>query len=471
MVAVPASGRTRPSSIRSVVVFPAPLEPRKPVTVPRSTSKLTASTASTWPNRLVRPRTSITAMISPFRSARRPGEPSCRPGRSLAVPSVPGAASRVVRRVGLPESSCVVAQGSPGAPSEVAGGAGMWPPGRCHRLGGRVAWWPMTTTADRPGPAPRSRAARRWAIDAAIAAAVTAAQLGATYADSSRHAGADRVGTLSYVLLAVGGAALILRRRYPVGVLAVTLATTLWAAGGNARAIYLALIVAFFSAVLAKKRIAAIASLVIGYVASVWPVLIGESGHPSTTFAVGLAAGLIFLLSAAELIRSRNQRTAALARSRTEELRRLAGEERMKMARDLHDVVAHNISVINVQANTALHLMDRQPERARQALTTINEVSKQALVELRSVLGVLRDVDESAPRSPSPGLERLGDLVDSAAAAGLAVHVEPPDGPAPLPAEVDLAAYRIVQEALTNSARHSGGSTAMVRISQQNGGL
>jgi signal transduction histidine kinase len=317
----------------------------------------------------------------------------------------------------------------------------------------------------------RRWAVRRWALDAAIAAAVTAVQLGGTYADSSRHVGGVRVGTLTYVLLAVGGAALILRRRYPVGVLAVTLATTLWAAGQNGRAIYLALIVAFFSAVLAKKRVAAIASLVIGYVASVWPVLIGESGHPSTTFAVGLAAGLIFLLSAAELIRSRNQRTAALARSRTEELRRLAGEERMKMARDLHDVVAHNISVINVQANTALHLMDRQPERARQALTTINEVSKQALVELRSVLGVLRDVDESAPRSPSPGLERLGDLVDSAAAAGLTVHVEPPDGPAPLPAEVDLAAYRIVQEALTNSARHSGGSTATVRITPRSGGL
>jgi signal transduction histidine kinase len=337
----------------------------------------------------------------------------------------------------------------------------------------------MTTTADRPGSgaarrtgAARRRAtARRWAVDAAIAAAVTAAQLGATYADSSGHHGAGRAGTLSYVLLTVGGAALILRRRYPVGVLAVTLATTLWAAGQNGRAIYLALIVAFFTAVLAKKRIAAIASLVIGYAASVWPFLIGESGHPSAVFAVGLAAGLIFLLSAAELIRSRNQRTAALARSRAEELRRLAGEERMKMARDLHDVVAHNISVINVQANTALHLMDRQPERARMALTTINDVSKQALIELRSVLGVLRDVDETAPRSPSPGLARLGDLVDSAAAAGLTVHVEPPDGPAPLPAEVDLAAYRIVQEALTNSARHSGGSTATVRISQRSGGL
>jgi signal transduction histidine kinase len=340
------------------------------------------------------------------------------------------------------------------------------------------------TRADQSGPGPhgpgavrRAAAARRWAVDAAIAATVIAAEAGATYARSSWHAGQSRAGTLAYVLLAVGGAALLLRRRYPVGVLAVTLATTLWAAGEDARVIYLALIVAFFTAVLAKQRAAAIASLIIGYAGSVWPWLIGQPGHPSAMFAVGLAAGLIFLLSAAELIRSRNQRAAALARSRAEELRRRASEERLKMARDLHDIVAHSISVINVQSNTALHLMDRQPERARSALTTINEVSKQALVELRSVLGVLRDVDETAPLTPSPGLARLPDLVDGAAAAGLTVHIEralplqKAGRLTPLPAEVDLAAYRIVQEALTNSARHSGGTTATVRIRDEDGGL
>jgi signal transduction histidine kinase len=177
----------------------------------------------------------------------------------------------------------------------------------------------------------------------------------------------------------------------------------------------------------------------------------------------------VLMLSVAELIRIRSQRAAALARSREEELLRRASEERIRMARDLHDVVAHNISVINVQANTALHLMDRQPERARSALTTINDVSRQALIELRSVLGVLRDVDahgvaESAPRAPTPGLARLGDLVDHAAAAGLAVPVEEEGQPVTLPADVDVAAYRIIQEALTNSARHSGGATAMVRL-------
>ena len=134
------------------------------------------------------------------------------------------------------------------------------------------------------------------------------------------------------------------------------------------------------------------------------------------------------------------------------------------MARDLHDLVAHNISVINVQANTALHLMDRQPERARSALSTINDVSKQALVELRSVLGVLRDVDQGAPLAPGPSLSRLGDLMETAAAAGLAVQIEESGLRAALPADIDLAAYRIVQEALTNSARHSGGTSATVHV-------
>ena len=250
-----------------------------------------------------------------------------------------------------------------------------------------------------PAALARGATARRWAVDAAIAAVVTAAQVGAL---ASWHHGRSTAGPLAYVLLAVGGASLIARRRYPVGVLAVVLVTTLWASSESAHVIYLALVVAFFNAVLARKRAAAIASLVIGYAASVWPWLIGQSGHPSAAFALGLAAGLVFLLSATELIRISSQRAAALQRSREEELRRRASEDRMRMARDLHDVVAHNISVINVQANTALHLMDRQPERARSALTTINEVSKQALVELRSVLGVLRDVDESAPGRPAP---------------------------------------------------------------------
>jgi signal transduction histidine kinase len=331
----------------------------------------------------------------------------------------------------------------------------------------------LASVPHRIGLRPRDAAARLRAADAAIAVAVVAIQVGGSYAWASRHPGHPTPGIAAYLLLAVGGASLIARRRYPVGVLAVTLAVAIWPGmASQASLIWIALIVAFFTAVQARQRAAAVASLVIGYVASIWPPwLIGTRGHATAGFAVGLALGLLFLLAVAEVIRARGQRTAALEHSRQEELRRRAGEERMRIARELHDVVAHNISVINVQANTALHLMDRQPDRARSALTTINEVSGQALVELRSVLGVLRAVDESVPRAPTPGLARLGDLADTAAAAGLAVRVEESGQRTRLPAEVDLAAYRILQEALTNSARHSGGTNAAIRIAYGEGAL
>jgi signal transduction histidine kinase len=313
---------------------------------------------------------------------------------------------------------------------------------------------------------------RSWIIDASIAAGVIVVDVCVSLAAAGwghrvHHPPLPQAG--AYVLLASGGAALIARRRYPVSVLLVTLVTAIWAEALGARMAWLAVIVAFFTAVLARQRAAAIASLVVGYVASVWPPwLIGQPGHATVAFTLGLAGGLTFLLIVAELLRIRSQRAAALARSRAEELRRRASEERLRMARDLHDVVAHNIAVINVQANTALYLMERQPERARSALATINDVSKQALVELRSILGVLRDVDAGgtpvAPRAPAAGLARLGDLVDHAAAAGLAVRIEEHGQRAVLPADVDLTAYRIIQEALTNSARHSGGGQATVRL-------
>ena len=264
----------------------------------------------------------------------------------------------------------------------------------------------------------------------------------------------------------LGGAALLLRRRFPVPVLAVTLGAALWGSALGLWTVWLALCVAFVTAVLERKRAAAILSLVVGYVVSVWPPwLIASPGHTSTTRALGLLLWLAVLMTGAELLRARRQRAVDLASRRDEENRRRASEERLAIARDLHDIVAHNISVINVQANTALHLMDRQPERAREALTAIHDVSKQALSELRSVLGVLRTSTsggENAPLGPSPGLDRLGEL--AAGTAGIDVRLVTEGPPRPMPAGVDVAAYRIVQEALTNSVRHSGGSTATVRL-------
>jgi signal transduction histidine kinase len=138
------------------------------------------------------------------------------------------------------------------------------------------------------------------------------------------------------------------------------------------------------------------------------------------------------------------------------------------MARELHDVLAHSISVINVQAGVGLALLDTDPEQARTALTTIKAASKEALGEVRQVLDTLRAPGD-APRTPAPGLDRLPELVEQAAGAGLTVEIE---GEAPkLPPGTDLAAFRIVQEALTNVVRHSGSRQARVRLDQAEGAL
>jgi signal transduction histidine kinase len=303
-------------------------------------------------------------------------------------------------------------------------------------------------------------------VDAAVAALTTGLALVGYFAATSWHPHSPPVNAVGLLLLIAGGSALAVRRGHPAAVLGLTLAVALVSqAIGHANDAWLPVIVAFFAAVRARRRAAVIGSLVIGYLWSVWPPwLIGSRGHSTATSALGLLCGLLVLLSAAELTRAAAQRRLATRRIREQQLLRLASEERMRIARDLHDVVAHNISVINVQANTALHLADREPERAQQALATINDVSRQALAELRLVLGILRADDDAAPRAPVPGLGGLDTLVGNVAAAGLKVEIATEGSSVPLPASVDLAAYRIIQEALTNSARHSGATRATVRL-------
>ena len=302
--------------------------------------------------------------------------------------------------------------------------------------------------------------ARQRMADAVIAVLATAADL--AFALSAHHwhgQASPRPGVFAIILLVAGGMALLARRRYPRAVLAVVLVAPLGATALGAANAWLALLVAFFTAVLRGHRVTAIASLVVGYVVSV----VGAT----LEFDLLLAAGLVTLLLVAELARARSARAAADRRGRAEAAARLASDERLAIARDLHDVVAHSISVINVQANTALHLMDRQPERAQQALTAIRDVSGQALGELATVLGALRAGDQAgggAPLTPVPGVARLDELAARARSAGFAVSLTA-DGPVrPLPAGVDAAAYRIVQEALPNAVRHSAGRSALVQL-------
>jgi len=309
--------------------------------------------------------------------------------------------------------------------------------------------------------------ARQRAADAALAALVIGVELTMSFATLRWHGGAaSRPGPFGIILLVTGGIALLARRRYPGATLAVVLGATLGASALGVGFAWLALIVAFFTAVRRGRRAAAIGSLVIGYAASVWGA--------SAQFALLLAAGLVTMLSVAELSRVASARAAADRRGRDEAIARRASEERLAIARDLHDVVAHSISVINVQSNTALHLMDRQPERAREALTAIREVSGHALTELGTVLGALRDpagAGGGAPRAPAPGVARLDELAARARSAGFAVSVAAEGAVRPLPAGVDAAAYRIVQEALTNAVRHSGGRAASVLLRYGDGDL
>lgn len=308
---------------------------------------------------------------------------------------------------------------------------------------------------------------RGWPADVALALALGVIQVVGTYFVGQHQPGRRSMDLIGFALLAAGPAALILRRRYPGTVhIVVFAATLLYLQLSYPRGpIFFPLIVSFVTAVLRGRRVLAWVSLAIGYLAfGGLGYLLGTEPAPSVVAAVALAAWLLVLLTVAEVIRMRRERAVDVERSREEEARRRVSEERLRIARELHDVLAHNISLINVQAGVALHLIDDQPEQARSALATIKDASKEALGEMRSVLGVLRQVDEGSPRRPAPSLARVDDLVAGAEGAGLTVRTEIEGDPRQLPASVDVAGFRIVQEALTNAARHAGPATATVRV-------
>jgi signal transduction histidine kinase len=273
---------------------------------------------------------------------------------------------------------------------------------------------------------------------------------------------------LGVSLLLAGAAVLPARQRFPVGVLAATFTATLayWSLGYPRGPVFASLIVAFVSAVVHGHRRAALAGVVAGCVAFPWlGYALGRADPPNPAYVVFLPAWLIALLSVAEMLRSRREQAREATRTHAEASRRRASEERMRMAQELHDVVAHNMSLINLQAGVAVHLADEHTDpRVRAALAAIKEASKSALVELRSILGVLRQVDENAPRAPTPGLRQLPVVIANAAAAGVDVRVESSYEPERLPRSVDLAAFRIVQESLTNVIRHADHGEAVVRI-------
>jgi signal transduction histidine kinase len=155
----------------------------------------------------------------------------------------------------------------------------------------------------------------------------------------------------------------------------------------------------------------------------------------------------------------------ASIRDRAEhDARRRLDEERLRIARELHDVVAHTMATINVQAGVAAHVLPTRPEVAAESLQAIKTASKEGLRELRAILNVLRQADDADPTQPAPGTARLEDLIAGARRAGLETTLTVTGNPVPLPGAVDLAAYRIIQESLTNTIRHAGPATAAVAL-------
>jgi len=305
---------------------------------------------------------------------------------------------------------------------------------------------------------------RDWRIDVALALLVGAIAIIGTYFVGPHQPDRRALDTVAFALLTTGAAALIFRRKYPGGVLIFAMGITLlyllldYPKGPN----FLSMIIAYFTAMMQGRRLIVWAVLAAEFVLFPWmPYVLGNEPAPTSTEIFGLAGWLLVGATVAEISHIRQQR---LIPSREEEARRRAGEERLRIAHELHDVLGHHISLISVQAGVALHLMDKQPEQARVALAVIRDASKEALRELRSVLDVLRQGHEAAPRAPSPGLASLSDLVARAAEAGLQVQTTVSGDLDGLPASVDLTAFRIIQEALTNVMRHSGQHSAHVQV-------
>jgi signal transduction histidine kinase len=183
------------------------------------------------------------------------------------------------------------------------------------------------------------------------------------------------------------------------------------------------------------------------------------------------AARVVFLVAAWLLgdsvgsrrayVREIEEKAERLEHERQTEARRAVAEEQARIARELHDVVAHALSVIIVQAGAAEDVFEKDPLRARQPIRSIDAAARSALADLRRVLGILQ---HGAEYEPQPGLARLDRLVEQVRATGLDVAVEIAGSPRPLPAAIDLSAYRIVQEALTNALKHAHASRVDVRI-------
>lgn len=323
-------------------------------------------------------------------------------------------------------------------------------------------------------PQPRMTVVHPLAVDVGLAVVVAAANTVAISVAS--EPGSRPPDALAYALGIVIGALLLARRRWPLAVLIGSVATLLvyYALNYPGIAPAIPLAVALYTAVddghlrwgLSVSALFICAGLVVPLIHR------HESPLPVLTSTVQQAALLAAVVLLGEAVRNRRRYTAEVHErlrrvedDREREAARRVAEERLRIARELHDVMAHTIAAITVQAGLAVDVLDDSPAEARKALGAIRTASREAMAEMKATIGVLRAGEgESAPRSPAPGLDQIEGLLAMVRDAGLRVEVKTEGTPRPLPAAVDTTAYRIVQESLTNVVRHSGASLVTVEI-------
>ncbi|MGW3328489.1 sensor histidine kinase [Streptomyces virginiae] len=329
---------------------------------------------------------------------------------------------------------------------------------------------------------------RQWmrahplATDAVLAFGAFVAMVVGSFADPHGPHG-PTFGTrtpepFSLLLMLLGAAALVFRRRQPRAVLAVTCGLSLLElTTGEPRApVAMCTVIALYTVASRTDRPT---TWRIGLLTMAGLTGVAMLAGPLPWYAqenIGIFAWTGMAAAAGDAVRSRRafvdairERAERAERTRDEEAKRRVAEERLRIARDLHDVVAHHIALVNVQAGVAAHVMDKRPDQAKEALAHVRDASRSALNELRATVGLLRQSgDPEAPTEPAPGLGVLDELVDTFRHAGLPVEVivQLEDVAAgPLPAAVDLAAYRVIQEALTNVRKHAGpGAKAEVSV-------
>jgi signal transduction histidine kinase len=334
-----------------------------------------------------------------------------------------------------------------------------------------------------PRPLAERLSARQWVlVDIVVAFLVYAASAGEILAGGPTAPSGP--GWIAARALAVGVAcaSLPFRRRFPIAVLGIVTAAVAFVngaagppdfQGGGGGLLVLAVPLAVYPVVLTSSRRRAVLEVGAAVVAIEIGALLAPGGPDWGAMLPGLALATVGWL-AAENARTRRayidgvvERAAEREREREERARRASTDERLRIARELHDVVAHAMSIIAVRSGVARMALQTRPQEASEALGIIEDTSHQALQELRSIVGVLRSAETDgtpAQREPAPGLADLEQLVAQIGEAGVPVHLRVEGQPRRLPPGVDLSAYRITQEALTNIVRHAAPATAQLTL-------